>query len=241
MSVSFYAMAAAAFIAGLVQGVSGFGSGTVQMMFLPWFFPLNEAAGIGGVVSCTLTAVLFFRYRKYLKPRKIILPIILYSIGSYFSISFSTLVDQALMKRVMGGFLILLSIYFLFVRKTKMEKVGHLTAAVFSVVSGICDGLFGIGGPLMVILFLARSDSKEEYLGNTQAHFFVTLVINCFIRVHNGIITTVHLPYMLLGSVFIWAGGFVASRIADRIDGEKLRKIVYVCVGLAGLINLVGI
>lgn len=241
MAVNFFAMACAAFLAGLVQGVSGFGSGTVQMMFLPWFFPLNEAAGIGGVVSCTLTAVLFFRYRKFVKLRKVVMPIILYAFGSYCSISFSTMVDQALMKRVMGAFLILLSIYFLFVRKTKMERVGFVTAAVFSVLSGISDGLFGIGGPLMVILFLARSESKEEYLGNTQALFFVTLVINCLLRVYKGILTTLHIPYILLGIALIWAGGFVASRIADRIDGERLRKIVYVCVGLAGLINLAGI
>ena len=228
-------------MAGIIQGVSGFGSGTVQMMILPLLFPLNEAAGIGGMVSCALTAVLFFRYRKYVKPRKIILPIILYTLGSYCSISFSTLVDQALMKRVMGVFLIMLSCYFLFIRKTDLQKVGFVTAAVFSIVSGICDGLFSIGGPLMVILFLARSDSKEEYLGNTQAHFFVTLFINCTLRVYKGIITAVHVPYILVGIAFVGIGGLVASRIADRIDGEKLKRIVYWCVGIAGIVNLAGI
>lgn len=240
MTAQYSAMAGIALLAGLVQGVTGFGSGTVQMMILPWFFPLNEAAGISGVVCCSLTAVLFFRYRKYVKAKKVILPILLYTIGSYCSISFSTTVDQALMKRMMGVFLICLSVYFLFFQKKKMEKVGFVTAAVFSVISGISDGLFSIGGPLMVILFLARSDSKEEYLGNTQAHFFVTLVINCILRVRSGIITTVHLPFMLIGIACIWLGGWIAGFIADRINGEQLRKLVYICVGLAGVVNIIG-
>ena len=240
MTAQYSAMAGIALLAGLVQGVTGFGSGTVQMMILPWFFPLNEAAGISGVVCCSLTAVLFFRYRKYVKAKKVILPILLYTIGSYCSISFSTTVDQTLMERVVGVFLMCLSVYFLVFQKKRMEKVGFVAAAVCSVVSGISDGLFSIGGPLMVILFLARSDSKEEYLGNTQAHFFVTLVINCILRVRTGIITTVHLPFMLIGIACIWLGGWIAGFIADRINGEQLRKLVYICVGLAGVVNIIG-
>lgn len=51
MSFTISVAAAAAFMAGIIQGVSGFGSGTVQMMILPLLFPLNEAAGIGGLVA----------------------------------------------------------------------------------------------------------------------------------------------------------------------------------------------
>lgn len=240
MTGQFAAMGGIAFLAGIVQGVTGFGSGTVQMMILPWFFPLNQAAGIAGVVCCFFTAILFWRYRRHLRPRKVIAPIIIYAIGSYWAISFSARMDQDYMKRVMGVFLILLSVYFLFIQKKKIEHVSLPVAVVFSLVSGVCDGLFGIGGPLMVILFLAQSDSREEYLANSQTLFFVTLVINCVLRAINGIITPVHVPYMLTGIVMIWLGGIVAKRIADRLSAEKLRQVIYFCVGVAGVINLIG-
>lgn len=238
MTDIFPAIGLIAFMAGLIGGVTGFGAGTVQMMVLPWFFPLNVAAGISGFICCTLTAVMFWRYRKHVRPKKVILPIFFFAIGSFCSISFSTEVDQALMKKVMGVFLIVLSIYFLFFQKKKVEQVGIVTAVIFSVISGVCDGLFSIGGPLMVIVFLARSECKEEYLGNTQLHFFVTLVINCALRVHNGIVTTAHIPYIGIGILMILLGFLAANRIADRINGEQLRKIVYAAVGLAGVINL---
>ena len=37
---------------------------------------------------------------------------------------------------------------------------------VCSFVSGLCNGLFGIGGPLMVLIILAACDSMDEYIGN---------------------------------------------------------------------------
>ena len=241
MAGQFAAIAFFTFMAGLVQGVTGFGSGTLQMMILPWFFPLNEATGISGVVCCFLTSLMLWQYRKHVNIKKVVLPIILYTIGSYCAISYSTRVDQELMQRIMGVFLILLACYFLFVKKNKVEHVGISLMVVFSLVSGVCDGLFGIGGPLMVMMYLSNSDTKEEYFANSQAHFFVTLVLNCIIRAANGIIRPVHVPYMIAGIVTIWVGGRIAKRIADRIDGDKLRRIVYYCVGAAGMINLLGI
>jgi len=108
VSGQFAAIAFFTFMAGLVQGVSGFGSGTLQMMILPWFFPLNEATGISGVVCCFLTGLILWQYRKHINYKKIFLPILIYTAGAYWAISYSTRVDQELMQRVMGGFLILL-------------------------------------------------------------------------------------------------------------------------------------
>lgn len=241
MAVQFSAIAFFTFLAGIVQGVTGFGAGTLQMMVLPLFFPLIEATGISGVVCWSLTTAMFYRYRKYVKPKKVILPTLFYLLGSYSAISFSMQVNQEIMQRVMGVFLILLACYFLFIQREKVEHVSSFAAVIFSVVSGVCDGLFGIGGPLMVMMYLSNSDSKEEYFANSQAHFFITLVLNCIIRVSNGIIKTAHIPYMLAGIVTIWVGGRIAKRIADRIDADRLRHIVYCCVGAAGLINLIGI
>ncbi|MBQ3210533.1 MAG: sulfite exporter TauE/SafE family protein [Oscillospiraceae bacterium] len=241
MAVQFSAIAFFTFLAGIVQGVTGFGAGTLQMMVLPLFFPLIEATGISGVVCWSLTTAMFYRYRKYVKPKKVILPTLFYLLGSYSAISFSMQVNQELMQRVMGVFLLLLACYFLFIQSEKVENVSSFAAVIFSVVSGVCDGLFGIGGPLMVILFLAHSDSKEEYLGNSQALFFGTLLVNCTVRIHKGILTQAHIPYIVVGLVTMSLGGFIAKRIADRIDGDKLRRIVYYCVGAAGVINLLGI
>ena len=110
MFASIAAMAAVAFAGGMMQGIAGFGAGIVQMLILPWLFPLNVASGIAGIVACTLTAAMLLRYGKYVKIKKIALTTFLYALGGFISINFASGVDQALMKRIFGGFLIVTGI-----------------------------------------------------------------------------------------------------------------------------------
>lgn len=241
MFTSIAAMGIVAFLGGMMQGIAGFGAGIIQMLILPWFFELKVASGIAGIVSCTLTAAMLLRYGKYVKLKKIALTTILYALGGFISINFSAGVDQALMKRIFGLFLIILSIYFLFIQKRGLRIQALPLVIIIALLSGVCDGLFAIGSPLMVILYLAMSESKEEYLANTQTTFFVTGLSNTLIRVSNGILTFEHVPYIAVGVVMIWVASFVASKISDRIDGEKLKRIAYYAIGLTGIINALGL
>lgn len=241
MFASIAAMAAVAFAGGMMQGIAGFGAGIVQMLILPWLFPLNVASGIAGIVACTLTAAMLLRYGKYVKIKKIALTTFLYALGGFISINFASGVDQALMKRIFGGFLIVLSVYFLFIQKRGLKIEALPLVIVIALISGVCDGLFAIGSPLMVILYLAMSESKEEYLANTQSTFFVTGLSNTLIRMSRGILELSHLPYIITGVVMIWAASFVAGKVSDRIDGEKLKRIAYYAIGVTGIINLLGL
>ena len=92
----------------------------------------------------------------------------------------------------------------------------------------------------MVIYYLSQTDSKEEYLGTIQTLFCVTLICNNVLRVYNGILGLVHVPYILIGALSILGGFVLANKIVDRLDGEKLKKITYVVIGISGLLNLIG-
>lgn len=224
---------------GILQGVTGFGAGVVMMMVLPSFFPLNQAAGVSCAIAIVLCLSVAVRYRSYIQVKKVIWPAILYVAVSSISITFSTMVDQAVMKKVFGVFMILLSAYYLFLNKNQEKKLGLLTSMVFIAVSGACDGLFGIGGPLMVVYFLGQTSSKEEYLGSIQTMFLVNLVYGTFLRMYNHILTPLHLPYIGMGMVCILVGFVIANRIVDRLNGEKIKKITYVVIGISGALNVI--
>ncbi|MCI8294390.1 MAG: sulfite exporter TauE/SafE family protein [Lachnospiraceae bacterium] len=227
-----------ALCAGVLQGVTGFGAGIVMMMVLPSFFPLNQAAGVSCAIAILLSLSMFLRYRGHIQVKKVIWPAVLYVAVSSLSIVFSTTVDQALMKKVFGVFLILLSVYYLFFDKKQEKELGLLVSILFIGISGACDGLFGIGGPLMVLYFLGQTHSKEEYLGSIQAVFLVNLIYGTIMRTANHILTLTHLPYIGVGMACILAGLLAANRIVDRLDGEKIKKITYVVIGLSGVMNL---
>ena len=100
-------------LAGLVQGVTGFGSCIVIMMVLPFYFPLAEAAGIAVATTLIMGIVMILRYRSHIKVREALLPSVLYIIVSSLAIHFAAQVDQAVMKKVFGVFLVLLSEFYL--------------------------------------------------------------------------------------------------------------------------------
>lgn len=229
-----------ALLAGLAQGVCGFGAGILMMMVLPLFFSISRAAAISGVVSLTLTLLMILRYRKHVSVKKVIAPLIVYALSSALAISFSSRVDQQLLKRIFGGFLIVLTAYHFLLSK-KQPKAWSLPVCVAAwAFSGACSGLFSVGGPLMVLYYLAHTDSKEEFLGTTEMLFFVNLVLSAYLRVKGGILTSELLPLIGLGIVCMMAGLYIANRIIDRIDGARLKNIVYIGVGISGIINLFG-
>ncbi|MBQ0066028.1 MAG: sulfite exporter TauE/SafE family protein [Firmicutes bacterium] len=228
-----------AVLAGIVQGVTGFGSGPILMMLLPVFFALPQAAGVSISISVFLNLSIANTYKKYIKFKKILPVCVIYIFICSIGIQYSTMVDQALMKKVFGIFLVLLSIYNLFIAKhTKADKLSLLTSFVFIVISALCDAFFGIGGPLMVIYFMTQTKAKEEYLGTITTFFLINGVFNTILRVINGILVMEYVPVIACGVLGIVSGAFIGKKIVNLLNGEMLKKVVYVTIGLSGLLNL---
>ena len=149
-------------LAGLVQGVTGFGSCIVIMLVLPFYFPLAEAAGIAVATTLIMGIVMILRYRTSINVREALLPSLLYIIVSSLAIHFSASVDQTLMKKVFGVFLVLLSEFYLgFVPANSNQKKLPLLAALMpAVFNGIIIGLeieiFFIEGPFHFSSFLSQ-------------------------------------------------------------------------------------
>jgi len=228
-----------ALCAGIVQGVTGFGSCIVMMIVFPFLFTIPEGAGIAVAVTVFLSLSVTIRYRREIRPSKLIPPAILYVIVSNLSIHFSTMVDPVLIKRIFGAFLIVLSVYFLFFSKSVQGKKLSVPAALICIaVSAACDGLFGIGGPLMVLVIMGMTSSPKEYLGSILFISTITCFCSTVFRFASGILTITHIPFILTGIAGILAGVFIANKIVDRLDGAMLRKLTYIMIGIAGIINL---
>lgn len=226
-------------IAGIIQGVTGFGSGIIMMMVLPMLFALPQSAGISSAIGIFLNLSMVYAYRKYINIKKIVLPAILYIVVCSIAIYFSTMVNQVIMKKVFGIFLVVLAIYYLFIQKEGKKKKLTLAISICCIViSAICDGLFGIGGPLMVLYFLAQTHNTHEYLGTIQTFFFINCSYNTCFRIANGILKVEHLAIIGVGVIGIILGGLIGNKIVDKLDGVWIRKLTYLMIGVSGLINL---
>ena len=231
----------AALLAGTVQGVTGFGGGIITMLIFPHFFSIPLGAGITGSLGIALCASMVIRYRKEVNIKMAVLPAFLYIAVSSFVISYSTAVDQAIIKKVFGVFLVLLSLYYLFISKSvQNRKLSIPVSIVCIVISAACDGLFGIGGPLMVLYFMSMTRSTHEYLGTMQLFFWINSMYNTAFRFYKGILLPEHLIFIAFGVIGILVGGSIAGKIVDKLNIATMRKLIYIMIGVSGVINLIG-
>ncbi|MCD7996878.1 MAG: sulfite exporter TauE/SafE family protein [Clostridiales bacterium] len=227
------------FCGGLVQAVTGFGGAVIIMIFLPLILNMTAAPALSDVITMTLSFSMFWRYRKSVRFKSIVIPAAVYLIASTLAIHGSAFIDAGKLKGVFGVFLIILSVYFfgfsgkLSVKPTLFMKFGC------GALAGICGGLFGISGPPVSLFYLAATDTKEEYLGTLNAFFSFTVIFNLISRIYNGFLTISLVPLMGVGIAAILTGCVLGSRIVKKINIDVMRKCVYGFMAFAGMVIVV--
>ncbi|KRK80920.1 sulfite exporter TauE/SafE family protein [Companilactobacillus nodensis] len=225
-------------LAGLVQGLTGFGPAIVLMVFLPSIFPMAKAAGVAGMIPVVSVVMMAIHYRHYIKFKRIIWPFILYAVVASLSIHLGGLLNVHISRAMLGGLLIILSLYFLFSKTGGQKEFPLYVAVIFVLISGFFSGLFGIGGPLMALYFLSLSSTKEEYMATVQMFFVLDMTYTSTFRVINGIITANEAPIVLIGVVGAALGTFIASRILTHMNLALVSKCIYTFIGFSGIYYL---
>ena len=237
MKMAIWVMMAAA-VAGVTQTVTGFGAGIVIMMVLPLFFPVVSAAAINSSICTALALGLAWHYRRQVRWKLILWSAICFGTASTLAVTYLSALKSDLLLKLLGVCLMALSIYFLFFSQKLRVKATTGTAMVCAGISGTLGGLFGIGGPPMVIYYLAALEGKEEYLGTLQMFFAITGGYICLLRALQGTYTADMVPLTLLGILATLLGMQVGRRIVDRMDEQVMRKVIYVFLAITGVLNI---
>lgn len=224
--------------AGMLQTVTGFGAGMVIVLVLSQFLDMAQAPALSSAICAGLTILLAWRFRNSIRPRLVLFPTILYVAASTSVIRLLKKIDTSCLSLAFGVFLILISVYFTALSKRRPFRATRTAGVLCSVVSGICSGLFGIGGPPIAVYFLAATDSKESYIGNLQFLFSVSSILNLCTRWAAGIYTADLIPLTAAGFVSINLGKWLGLRILGRLDTEAVKKIVYLFIGISGALNI---
>lgn len=226
-------------LAGLVQGITGFGSGIILMIFLPALVPIGRAAGISTLTMFVATVLVAWRYRKSLQWRRLVLPFIIYSAVATYSVHLGKILDTNLLRMLLGGLLVLLSIYFTVHKGREAKPYPVVVNVLFMIISGFFNGLFGIGGPLMALYYLMMAKTKEEYLASIQTFFVMDGIYVTTLRFSQGILRLGDMRIVVLGMIGALVGTAVANRLVTRMNTERVKQIVYLFIGVSGLYYLI--
>lgn len=228
-------VALSSLLGGLAQAVTGFGGAIIIMIFLPLILSMNAAPALSDVITMMLSFSMFWRYRRSVKLKPILLPAGVYLAASTAAIHWSAYFDGGKRKGIFGLFLIGLSIYFFFFSGKARVKQSPQMGVICGLAAGICGGFFGISGPPMSLYYLGAMETKEEYLGTLNGFFSITVVFNIIARISNGFLTRDLIPYMGIGIVAILIGSAWGSRLVARIDRKTMSMCVYGLMAVAGI------
>lgn len=233
--ILFFASLGAAF----VQRVSGFGFGIFIMTMLPYLMPsYGEATTLSGMMALVTSAIIVSKLYRFTPWNKLLPILITFLIVSYFAVLFVASASDGVLKKILGGILILVSIYFFFFSDKLYLKPSLWVQICMGVISGIMGGLFGMQGPPAVLYFIACTQNKNEYMAMAQTYFLVGNVMMTFYRAQNGFLTLAVGEAWCYGIPAVLLGTWLGSLIFKRISVNLLRKIIYVYMALSGVVAL---
>lgn len=225
--------------ASFVQSTTGFGFGIFIMTILPYLLPsYGEATTLSGLMALSNSLYIAVKMRKQIDWRALA-PILI----TFIAVSMPTVIlikhiDEHWMRRVLGVMLIFISLYFtLYAEKLKVKGTLPLQITAGSI-SGVMGGLFGMQGPPAVLYFVSCSPTKEHYMAIAQAYFLIGNMAMTLSRAGNGFLTKAVGEGYLWGIAGVLIGTLLGGIVFERIPQRLFKRIIYLYIGISGLLIL---
>ena len=226
--------------AGFVQRVSGFGLCIFAMLFLPYILPSHTAAA---AVSCLFSVYLStynaVRYRKYINYKMVWPMFIASAVTIPIAVRFSSRVSAEVFSYLLGGVLILLSVYFLFFNQKIKFKPTTAGGVLSGALGGILGGLFSTGGPPVVLYLSQATPDKMVYFATIQFYFCLSDTYASLTRAVSGVLTWQILLWGVVGIVGLALGDIIGKRVFDKLNSEMVKRVIYIGMIISGILMFI--
>ncbi|MGI5817452.1 MAG: sulfite exporter TauE/SafE family protein [Armatimonadota bacterium] len=222
-------------VAGGVGTLSGFGTSTIMVPALVVFFPLPETLLLVGIIHWFGDVWKIWLFKRGIRWRLWLAFGVTGVIYSYWGATLSVSAPEDLMKRILGGFL-LIYVTFLFV-KTSFELPATTAAAgIGGAASGFMAGIFGVGGAVRGAFLAAFNLDRAVYIATSGAIAIVIDTVRIGEYIHGGTRLAPELMWGLL--LFIpasFVGAELAKQVVERIPQEQFRLVIAASLLLVAL------
>ena len=227
------------FSGALIQSLTGFGFSIFAMCAFPLFFSSYMTASITtNMLSIALGIMLLIPVIKKVNIKSMITATIGYFIASTIVVIFSKNQSDDLLKKLLGVFLIVMSVYF-FLKSNKIKlKPNPWLGVGCGLISGVTGGLFNVSGPPVIVYFLNSAKDTDEYTATIQGFFLASGVYLFINRAANGLMVSDAYLYFAIAFIALIPGAILGKKLKSKVKPEMLKKIVYIFMGLSGVVML---
>jgi uncharacterized membrane protein YfcA len=232
----------AALVLGFAQGVYvlfGFGAGLIAVGAMAVFLPsVTDVVVLLLLVSLPAELFVVTRSLKLLRWRALVLIAAGLALGILLGTRILTVTEPRIVLTMLAGLLILFGVVFLVLRAPRCLTWPGWTQPVVGLVSGILAGLFGTGGPPLILYYQSSGADKSTFRVSLMALFLLTGLVRLPAYALSGLITT---PRLLAAAALLPAallGGFIGHRVHIEVAEVTFRRLVSVALCLIGLLLL---
>ena len=227
-------------IAQMVYVMFGFGSGLIAVGGLALIFPeIKDIVVLLLLVNLPAELWVCWQSRMEIRWR----PIAILGVGIGVGIPIGAVIlkqsDPQFILVILGWFLMAVGLVFLRLPGGGRCHLPAWAGPPAGLASGLLTGLFGTGGPPLIIWYHLSAGSKSAFRGNLMTLFLLMTFIRVPSYVVSGLVTPARLwsTVMVLPAVFL--GAWLGHRLHIRISEVVFRRLVSGLLFVLGLVQVI--
>jgi uncharacterized membrane protein YfcA len=217
----------------------GFGAGLIAVGFLALLMPgLRDAVVLLLLVNLPAELYVVRTSWRRISWRGVMLLFLGVGLGIPFGSWLLRWGDPGFLLTILGGFLVLVGVVFLFTPRTLSNGWPGWVLPPTGILSGILTGLFGTGGPPLILYYQLGGADKSAFRANLMAIFLLMTLVRVPSYAAFGLITAPHLWSALAVMPAVILGALIGNRIHLGLSETTFRRLVSVALLLIGLLLL---
>lgn len=225
-----------AVLAGLVQGLAGFGSALVALPLLALMLPVQTVVPLMALTGVALSAFNLLHLHQSVRVAPILPLLGGYLIGTPIGL---LLLSRAPAPVVLGLLGLTISGYALFAMAGRQPERGWLREQRFAIgtVSGALGAAFSTNGPPVILHVAAHRDwDADRQKAALTLFFLVSGAITAAAHAASGLVTREILALWLLCLPALLGGTLVGIGLYRKLGAHDYRRLVYALVLVTGMV-----
>lgn len=221
-----------------VRGAAGFGSGVVATPLLTFVLPLSTTAPLITVIGFFVSVRQALVDWPLIEWRRVVVFIPGSLVGTAFGLYVFKTVDQLMLARVLGVYILLYAFYSLFGQRLLKRELQapawmvHPVAVAGAVVATIFGGL---AGPIYVTYFDALKLSKSVFRVTVSTTLLALNLVRSAGYFATGVFRAEDMILVAAAFIPVAIGTWIGDRLHDRLEPQSFRRCVGVLLVASGL------
>ncbi len=223
-----------AFLAGFIQGLTGFGSVLLSLPLLVLFLDIKTAIPVTALLGAVLSLSLLIQLRHHVDWGKIY-PLCLGAIaGAPVGVWLLNRIDPQWIHWVIGAVLIIHALYSLLFHPT-VHVMNTGWAYLSGFMSGCLGGAISASGPPVIVYTSIQPWSKDQIKVTLQGFFVISGIVIVAFQAIGGLVTGTVLGYFFVSLPLLFIGTWAGSLLYGRLKEESYRQALLLLMAALGL------